>query len=37
MEIKEWYTKNSGLEINEWGSSSFESRNMNRPDEINSL
>lgn len=34
---KEWYTKNLGLEINDWGSSSFESRNIDRPDEINSL
>ena len=37
QETKEWYAKNLGLEINEWGSSSFESRNLNRPDEINSL
>jgi predicted enzyme related to lactoylglutathione lyase len=37
QETKEWYTKNLGFEINEWGSSSFESRNINRPDEINSL
>jgi predicted enzyme related to lactoylglutathione lyase len=36
-ETKEWYAKNLGIEINEWGSSSFESRNVNRPDEINSL
>lgn len=36
-ETKEWYSKNLGIEINEWGSSSFESRNLNRPDEINSL
>ena len=36
-ETKEWYTKNLGIEINDWGSSSFESRNVNRPDEINSL
>ena len=36
-EIKEWYTKNLGIEINDWGSSSFESRNINKPDEINSL
>jgi len=36
-ETKEWYTKNLGIEINEWGSSSFESRNVNKPDEINSL
>lgn len=36
-EMKEWYTKNLGLEINDWGSSSFESRSLNNPDEINSL
>jgi predicted enzyme related to lactoylglutathione lyase len=36
-DAKEWYAKNLGIEINEWGSSSFESRNMNKPDEINSL
>jgi predicted enzyme related to lactoylglutathione lyase len=35
-ETKEWYSKNLGLEINEWGSS-FEFRNANRPDEINYL
>ena len=34
---KEWYTKNLGIEINEWGSSSFESRNIHNPEEINSL
>ncbi len=34
---KEWYSKNLGIEINDWGSSSFESRNLNNPDEINSL
>jgi predicted enzyme related to lactoylglutathione lyase len=36
-ETKEWYTKNLGIEINDWGSSSFESRNIDRPDKINSL
>jgi predicted enzyme related to lactoylglutathione lyase len=36
-ETKEWYSKNLGLEINEWGSAGFESRNINRPDEVNSL
>ncbi|HUR31880.1 MAG TPA: VOC family protein [Saprospiraceae bacterium] len=36
-ETKEWYTKNLGIEINDWGSSSFESRNVDRPEEINSL
>jgi predicted enzyme related to lactoylglutathione lyase len=36
-EAKDWYTKNLGIEINDWGSSSFEFRNINKPDEINSL
>ncbi len=36
-ETREWYTKNLGLNINEWGSASFESRNIDRPDEVNSL
>ncbi len=36
-ETKEWYSKNLGIEFNDWGSSSFESRNINKPDEINSL
>jgi len=35
-ELKDWYAKNLGLEINEWGSS-FEFRNAHRPDEINYL
>jgi len=35
-ETREWYAKNLGLEVNEWGSS-FEFRNANRPDEINTL
>jgi predicted enzyme related to lactoylglutathione lyase len=35
-ETKEWYTKNLGFDINEWGSASFESRDIDRPDEINS-
>ena len=34
--IKEWYAKNLGLEVNQWGSS-FEVRNANRPEEINYL
>jgi predicted enzyme related to lactoylglutathione lyase len=33
-DIKEWYSKNLGLEVNAWGSVSFEYRNVNRPDEI---
>jgi predicted enzyme related to lactoylglutathione lyase len=35
-EIKKWYNKNLGLEVNEYGST-FESRNVERPDEINYL
>lgn len=35
-EAKEWYSKNLGLETNDYGSS-FEFRNANRPDEINYL
>jgi predicted enzyme related to lactoylglutathione lyase len=37
QETQEWYARNLGLEINDWGSSSFEFRNIDRPDEINSL
>lgn len=35
-ETKEWYAKNLGLGVNEWGST-FESRNVNKPDEITQL
>ncbi|MEZ4794467.1 MAG: VOC family protein [Flavobacteriaceae bacterium] len=33
----DWYTKNLGIEINDWGSSSFESRDLNNPEQTNSL
>lgn len=33
---REWYSQNLGLETTEWGST-FESRNVNRPEEINQL
>ncbi len=36
QEIKEWYGKNLGLEIDDYGSA-FEFRNANRPDETNYL
>jgi predicted enzyme related to lactoylglutathione lyase len=36
-DTKEWYAKNLGLEINDWGTVSFESRNLNKPEEVNSL
>jgi len=35
--IREWYATNLGMEVNDWGSVSFESRNLNRPEEVNSL
>lgn len=35
-ETREWYAKNLGLDVNEWGST-FESRNINKPDEVNQL
>jgi len=37
QETNEWYSKNLGIEINDWGSSSFESRNIDNPDKVNSL
>ena len=33
-ETKEWYAKNLGLEMNAWGSVSFEYRNINNPEVI---
>ncbi|KIA96904.1 glyoxalase [Pedobacter kyungheensis] len=36
-DTKDWYAKNLGFDVNEWGSVSFDSRNINRPEEINSL
>ena len=35
-ETKAWYTRHLGIETNEWGSS-FESRNIANPEEINML
>ena len=34
-ETREWYAKNLGMEVNDWGAS-FEFRNADKPDEINS-
>jgi predicted enzyme related to lactoylglutathione lyase len=36
-EIKDWYSRNLGIEINQWGTASFESRDLNNPDTVNSL
>ena len=35
-QTRKWYGQNLGLETNDYGST-FESRNVNKPDEINSL
>jgi predicted enzyme related to lactoylglutathione lyase len=35
-ETKEWYAKNLGLEVNDWGST-FRFRDVNKPEEIGSL
>ncbi|MDH6251054.1 putative enzyme related to lactoylglutathione lyase [Chryseobacterium sp. H1D6B] len=35
-ETREWYSQNLGLETNDYGSS-FESRNLHNPEEINTL
>ena len=36
-ETKAWYAKNLGIEINDWGSASFESRLVDKPEEVTSL
>lgn len=35
-ETREWYASNLGLEVNDWGST-FESRSVDKPEEVNSL
>ncbi len=37
QETRDWYAKNLGFDINAWGSASFDSRNVAKPDEIDSL
>lgn len=36
-ETQKWYAENLGIEMNDWGSSSFETRDINNPEQINSL
>ncbi|GGD43394.1 glyoxalase [Emticicia aquatilis] len=36
-ELQNWYAKNLGIEMNEWGGASFDSRSVDKPEEINSL
>lgn len=33
-DTKDWYAKNLGFEFTEWGTSSFEYRNINNPEEV---
>ncbi|TNE97021.1 MAG: VOC family protein [Bacteroidetes bacterium] len=35
-EARQWYSDNLGFDVNEWGAT-FQSRNIDRPDEINHL
>lgn len=34
---KNWYAENLGIETNDWGSASFDSRDIENPDQVNSL
>ena len=36
-ETQKWYEENLGIEVNDWGSSSFDSRDLNNPEQINSI
>ncbi|MGQ1891016.1 VOC family protein [Thermophagus sp. OGC60D27] len=36
-ETQKWYAENLGLELNDWGSCSFDSRDINNPEKINTL
>jgi len=35
-ETRDWYSKNLGIETNDWGAT-FESRNLNNPEQVSSL
>ena len=34
---KDWYAKNLGFDINAWGACSFDSRDINNPETVNTL
>ncbi|WP_020606678.1 VOC family protein [Spirosoma spitsbergense] len=36
-ETRAWYAKNLGFDINAWGSAGFESRDVDRPDEVHAM
>ncbi len=37
QELRDWYANNLGFEINAWGAASFDSRDLNQPEEVNTL
>jgi len=37
QKTKDWYTQNLGIEINAWGASSFDSRNIDKPEQVDTL
>ena len=36
-ETRAWYARNLGFDINAWGSASFDTRDVDRPDEVHTL
>ncbi len=36
-ETRAWYARNLGLEFNDWGGCGFDSRNIDRPEKVDSL
>ena len=36
-ETRAWYAKNLGFDINAWGSASFDTRDVDRPDAVHAL
>ena len=36
-QTREWYTKNLGFDVNAWGSTSFDSRDIKKPEQVNTL
>ncbi len=34
---RDWYAKNLGIQMNDWGSASFDSRDINNLEQVNSL
>ncbi|MBI1306975.1 MAG: VOC family protein [Bacteroidetes bacterium] len=36
-ETKDWYARNLGIEINDWGTAGFESRDLDNPEVVHNL